>query len=247
MLKQCLISFNLGGIRRVLPYVLIGIFLWLAMLASGIHATVAGIVLAFTIPIRPKLNPEKLIEYIHDLADKMSDSFRKGPDIIRNHLFRSQVIALADGADYAQAPAQQLEHKLHLPVAYLVIPVFALANAGIPINTEELSAAVAHPVTLGVFFGLFLGKLIGIAGFTWVAVLLGFSKLPEGLRMTHIVGVALLGGIGFTMSIFIADLGFVNYPQELLMAKSGILMASLASGIAGAIWLLVFSKKKTEN
>lgn len=242
-----LISFNLGGIRRVLPYVLIGIFLWLAMLASGIHATVAGIVLAFTIPIRPKLNPEKLIEYIHDLADKMSDSFRKGPDIIRNHLFRSQVIALADGADYAQAPAQQLEHKLHLPVAYLVIPVFALANAGIPINTEELSAAVAHPVTLGVFFGLFLGKLIGIAGFTWVAVLLGFSKLPEGLRMTHIVGVALLGGIGFTMSIFIADLGFVNYPQELLMAKSGILMASLASGIAGAIWLLVFSKKNAEN
>ena len=238
-----LISFNLGGIRSVFPYVLIGLFLWLAMLASGIHATVAGIILAFTIPIRPKIDPGRLIEHVHDLANKMSESLDKGPDIIRNNQFRTQVIALGDGADYAQAPAQQLEHKLHLPVAYIVIPIFALANAGIPINADELSTAVAHPVTLGVFFGLFLGKLIGIAGFTWVAVSMGLSKLPEGLSMKHIIGVSLLGGIGFTMSIFIADLGFVNNPQELLMAKSGILLASLASGFAGAIWLMLLSKK----
>jgi len=242
-----LIFFNLGGIRWVLPYVLVGILLWVAMLTSGIHATVAGIILAFTIPIRPKFDPQKLIQHVRDLTEKMSASYRDGPDIIRNALFRSQVTMLGDGVDAAQAPAQQLEHKLHLPVAYLVIPIFALANAGIPIDVSDLSNAMTHPVTLGVFFGLFLGKLIGIAGFTWIALLAGWSTLPEGLRMSHVIGVALLGGIGFTMSIFIADLGFVDYPADLLMAKSGIIMASLVSGIAGTIWLLKVTDKPEQD
>ena len=240
-----LIVFNLGGIRHPLPYLGVGTFLWLAMLASGIHATIAGIVLAFVIPIRPKFDPEKLLEHIRCLIDKMKESLtgKGGQDIIRNSSFRSYALALGDGVLLAQAPAQRLEQQLHLPVAYIVIPIFALANAGVPIDIGSIGDSIGNSVTLGVFFGLLVGKLLGIAGFTWAAVRLNITSLPEGLGMGHIIGIALLGGIGFTMSIFIADLGFINYPQELLYAKTGILMASLVCGMSGVAWLIYYDKR----
>ena len=128
-----------------------------------------------------------------------------------------------------QAPAQRLEHGLHLPVAYLVIPVFALANAGIPIDFAGFGAYMQHPITLGVLAGLLLGKPVGIAGFTWLTVKLGWAELPPGLNMNHILGVGLLGGIGFTMSIFIADL-----------------LASAIAGFGGIFWL-IFHTRGQEN
>lgn len=242
-----LISLNLGGIRHPLPYMIVGVFLWLAMLASGVHATIAGIVLAFAIPIRPKFNPNQLLDHIGGLIGKMKESLtgKGGADIIRNSKFRSYANALGDDVLLAQAPAQRLEQQLHLPVAYLVIPIFALANAGVPIDTGSFADSLGNSVTLGVFLGLLVGKLIGIAGFTWVAVRFNISQLPEGLGMGHIVGVALLGGIGFTMSIFIADLGFIDYPQDLLYAKTGILLASLVCGVSGVIWLILYHRKIT--
>ena len=240
-----LIVLNLGGIRHPLPYLGVGTFLWLAMLASGVHATIAGIILAFVIPIRPKFDPESLLEHIRNLIDKMKASLKGkgGHDIIRNSSFRSYALALGDGVLLAQAPAQRLEQQLHLPVAYIVIPIFALANAGVPIDTTSIGESLGNSVTLGVFLGLLVGKLLGIAGFTWIAVKLNVSNLPDGLGMGHIVGVALLGGIGFTMSIFIADLGFIDYPQELLYAKTGILLASLVCGVSGVLCLIWYDNK----
>jgi NhaA family Na+:H+ antiporter len=132
---------------------------------------------------------------------------------------------------------QRLEHAWHLPVAYLVIPVFALFNAGIPLEFASIGDTLTHPVTLGVSTGLVAGKVLGISGFSWLAIRLGIGRLPAGTRFTQIIGVSLLGGIGFTMSIFIAELGFAHQPQLLLMAKTGILFASLFAGIAGFIWL----------
>jgi NhaA family Na+:H+ antiporter len=241
-----LVALNLGGIRRPLPYAIVGAVLWAAMLTSGVHSTIAGIIVAFVIPIRPKFEPELFVERVKETSVKMLNSITDQADIIKNSQFRSLVTSLGDGVRLVQAPAQRLEHTLHLPVAYLVIPIFALANAGIPVNFSGFAQNFQHPVMLGVLAGLLLGKPIGIAGLTWLAVKMGWATLPPGLDMKHILGVGLLGGIGFTMSIFIADLGFANSPNDLLMAKTGILLASAIAGLSGYTWLRLHSKEATK-
>jgi NhaA family Na+:H+ antiporter len=233
---------NLGGVRRTLPYAAVGIGLWTAMLASGVHATIAGVVLAFMVPIRPKFETRAFIGRVREAAVNMEDAVADDPDIIHNNQLRSLVISLGDGVMLAQAPAQRAEHALHTPVAYLVIPLFALANAGIPIHFADFGAVVGNPITLGVLAGLLFGKPLGIAGFTWLTVKLGWASLPAGLRMSHILAVGLLGGIGFTMSIFIADLAFVDLQGDLLMAKSGILLASTVAGVGGYCWLRLLDR-----
>ncbi len=228
-----LVALNASGVRRMLPYALVGLGLWAAMLASGVHATIAGVILAFTIPIRPKFQPEVFIKKVEDSALKMRKSLGHSFDIIHNNRLRALVTSLEDGVHLVQAPAQRAEHALHLPVAYVVIPIFALANAGIPIDLANFGDYAGNSITLGVLCGLLLGKPLGVTGFTWLAVKLGLAELPPGVTMGHIVGVGLLAGIGFTMSIFIADLGFATSPEDLLMAKTGILMASLVAGLSG--------------
>ena len=234
---------NLGGVRRPLPYAIVAIMLWTAMLASGIHATIAGIIVAFVIPIRPKFEPAHFINRVIAKTEKMQEALGDGADIIRNHRLRSLVDALGNGVKLVQAPAQRAENALHLPVAYLVIPVFALANAGIPVDFASFGNYLGNPVTLGVLAGLVVGKPLGIVGFTWLTVKMRWASLPSGLNMHHIFGVGLLGGIGFTMSIFIADLGFVNSPEDLLMAKTGILLASAVAGLGGFFWLMGHTRK----
>ncbi|GGK55580.1 Na+/H+ antiporter NhaA [Amphritea balenae] len=241
-----LICLNLGGVRRMLPYLLIGTLLWIAMLKSGVHATLAGVLLAFTIPMKPKYNPQRLLSLIQDSSEQIKSAFRQNENIIVNDALRARVRALGEGIFKVQAPAQTLEHKLHLPSAYLIIPIFALANAGVPIEWSEIGSVMTHPVALGIGAGLVLGKLIGIAGFTWVAVKIGVTELPKGLNFNHIIGVAFMGGIGFTMSIFIAELGFAQHPEDLLMAKTGILFASLIAGLIGFVWLWLKAKKEED-
>ena len=241
--SNLLLFLNLGGVRRPLPYATLGVMLWATMLASGIHATIAGILVAFVIPIRPKFRPELFINRVQESSVNMRKSIADNADIIHNDRFRALVSSLGDGVQLVQAPAQRLEHALHLPVAYLVIPIFALANAGIPIDFAGFGEYLRQPITLGVLAGLLLGKPLGIAGFTWVTVKLGWADLPSGLNMQHILGVGLLGGIGFTMSIFIADLGFAGLPEDLLMAKTGILLASAIAGFGGFFWLMLHTRK----
>lgn len=237
-----LVALNLGGIRRPLPYLLLGVVLWIAMLKSGVHATLAGVFLAFTIPMRPKYDPDLFLSHIGEMIDAIRASCGRDQDIFKNSELFSRVRALGDGVQRATAPAQVLEHKLHLPSAYLVIPIFSLANAGIPIEWGALGDVFSHSVAMGVALGLVVGKLIGIAGFTWCAVRLGATTLPQGIRFGHIIGVGLMGGIGFTMSIFISELGFAHSPEDLLMAKTGILMASFVAGTAGFFWLYRLAK-----
>jgi NhaA family Na+:H+ antiporter len=242
-----LVSINLGGIRRPLPYILLGILLWLFLLKSGVHATLAGIFLAFIIPIRPKYDPERFLIGASELLQKIETIYQSEPNIIKNHKMRANIRSLENGIRNVQAPAQILEHNMHIPTAYLVIPIFALANAGIPIDIGELSNTIFNPVSIGIIAGLVLGKLIGIAGFVWIALKLGICSLPASINMKHIIGVSLLGGIGFTMSIFIAELGFAHSPEDLLMAKTGILIASVIAGVAGYIWLFIYSQKSILN
>jgi len=240
-----LITLNLGGIRRPLPYLLLGIVLWIAMLKSGVHATLAGIVLAFTIPMRPKFKTSRFIFHVSEMLNQIKRIEQKENNIIKNDALRSRVQALGEGVHLVQAPAQILEHTMHLPSAYIIIPIFALANAGIPIEWSSFGSIITHPISIGITLGLVLGKVIGIAGCTWLAVKLDLASLPQGLNFKHIIGVGFMGGIGFTMSIFIAELGFSHSQEDLLMAKAGILVASAIAGITGIVWLLVTTKKKT--
>ncbi len=242
-----LASINLGGVRRPLPYMLLGVLLWLFLLKSGVHATLAGVFLAFIIPIRPKYDPERFLSGANELLKKIGEIYQSEPNIIKNYKMRANIRSLENGIRNVQAPAQILEHHMHIPIAYLVIPIFALANAGVPIELKELVNNIFHPVSMGVMGGLVLGKLIGIAGFVWIALKLGICSLPPSMNMKHIIGVSLLGGIGFTMSIFIAELGFAHSPEDLLMAKTGILLASVVAGVAGYLWLYIYSRKSILN
>ncbi len=238
-----LIMLNMSGIRKTMPYFLLAIILWYALYKSGVHATLAGILGALSVPATPKYNPEKFSNYIKELMQKFDGSHQSNESIMTNDKLRSVVRTMENGIHDVQAPLQQLEHKWHLPVAYLIIPVFALVNAGIPIDLSTLSETVSNPVMLGVSMGLVLGKFIGITGACWIVLKLGISELPKNTSFSQIAGVSLLAGIGFTMSIFVAQLGFAHDEELLLMAKTGILFASLFAGFSGYLWLFLVSKK----
>ncbi len=238
-----LIMLNLGGVRNTLPYFLIAVILWYFLLLSGVHATIAGVLGAMTVPARPKYNPAHFSAQVKDLLGRFNKSYQSQPDqsTLTNAELRGILQSLDDTMSRAQAPLQKLEHGWHLPVAFLVIPIFALANAGIPVDFGSFGETLSHPVVLGVSFGLVLGKFIGITGASWIVLKLGVADLPRNTRFTQIAGVSLLAGIGFTMSIFVASLGFADNEELLLMAKTGILMASAVAGIMGFVWLLVVS------
>ncbi len=239
-----LMVFNVSGIRKTLPYFIVAVLLWYALLQSGVHATLAGILGAMSVPATPKYNPERFSQHVAELMRRFEASHEPGKSIMTNDALRGIVQTLENGVHSVEAPLQRLEHVWHMPVAYLVIPVFALANAGIALNFDSLGETLNHPVMLGVAFGLVLGKFIGITGFSWLVLKLGVAELPKDTRFTQIAGVSLLAGIGFTMSIFVAQLGFANNEELLLMAKTGILFASLLAGVAGFIWLYLVSKPK---
>lgn len=232
-----LMVFNLAGIRRLAPYLIAAVLLWYALLQSGVHATLAGVLGAFTVPARPKFDPEVFSRHVKALIARFDASHEPGKSILTNEKLQTEVQALENGVQQVETPLQRSLHIWHLPVAFLIIPVFALFNAGIPLEFGTLGETLSHPVTLGVGVGLLVGKFVGITGATWLALKLGIGQLPAGTRFTQIAGVSLLGGIGFTMAIFIAELGFAQQPEYLLMAKTGILSASLLAGISGFVWL----------
>jgi len=241
-----LMMLNMAGIRKTMPYFLLAILLWYALLLSGVHATIAGVLGALSVPAIPKYNPERFSEHVSGLMQKFNASHQPGKSIMTNDTLRAVVQTLKNGVDSVEAPLQRLEHSWHMPVAYLIIPVFALANAGIPLQMDSLGDTLTHPVMLGVSLGLVLGKFIGITGASWLVLKLGVAELPRGTRFTQIAGVSLLAGIGFTMSIFVAQLGFGENTELLLMAKTGILLASILAGVAGFVWLYLVSDP-TEN
>jgi NhaA family Na+:H+ antiporter len=228
--------FNRAGIYRVWPYALGGVIMWSFMLASGIHATVAGVLTALAIPARPKIKPQ----YFDNVVEGLLDKFRKEPpkdELTLGETQKGVILAVHSTVIGVQPPSMRLEHVLHIPVALIVIPLFALANAGVHISSEALTGAFTHPVSLGIIAGLVLGKMIGIAGTAFLAMKLGIAPLPTGARVSQLIGIGLLGGIGFTMSIFIAELAWPGQPELLQQAKMGILLASLIAGISGYAWL----------
>jgi NhaA family Na+:H+ antiporter len=236
-----LILFNRFGIRKPLPYFIIGGFMWIAMLESGVHATIAGILTAMAIPAKPSFDPQVFDTQMKDLTEKFKSY--NVQDNFQLHEKQEPVLhEITHTVHGVQAPLNRLEHDFHLPVSLIVIPLFALANAGIAINFAEIEKMVFEPVTLGVIVGLVAGKVIGIAGISVLAIKLGIARLPTDSTYSQLLGVSFLGGIGFTMSIFIAGLAWPGNEGFLLQAKVGILLASLFAGLFGFIWLRFVAK-----
>ncbi|RUM47074.1 MAG: Na+/H+ antiporter NhaA, partial [Desulfocapsa sp.] len=237
-----LVLSNIAGIRRPLPYIVFGLLLWLGMLESGIHATLAGVITALTVPANSLCNNEPFARKMRQLNNKYQSLANNDLHIMQNAEKQKLLQSMENFVHCMESPLQRMEHKLHIWVSFLIIPIFALANAGIPIEMASLGSTLSHPVTLGVIAGLIGGKLSGILFSAWLVIKLGWSRLPKGVNMQQIAGVSLLAGIGFTMSIFIAGLAFSS-EEYLLNAKIGILAASLLAGIGGYIALLLSTEK----
>ena len=234
-LLAVLVVSNGAGVRRTWPYAVLGLALWVAVLKSGIHATVAGVLLAFTIPSRRVIDAPAFAARADALLAAFRVDLKPGvadPTTDQRHALHSLEIA----SQGVETPLQRLEHALHPWVAFFIMPVFALANAGVAIGGGA-AAVLMSPISLGIVLGLVLGKQIGILLCSWLAVRLGLAALPDGVGWTRVWGVSLLCGIGFTMSLFIASLALVDAPR-LDAAKIGVLAGSLISGLAGA-WVLL--------
>ena len=237
-----MVVFNRFGIHMILPYFVLGLFMWFFMLESGVHATIAGVIAAMAIPSKPKRAPVDFTRSTRNLLDEY-DNYPVATDHMMHEKQKAILINVKDKIDSVSSPAARLEHDLHLPVSLIVIPLFALANAGISIDFSSLGATITEAIPLGIMAGLIIGKVLGIAGVAWIAIKLGIAKLPEKSTMSQIFGVAFLGGIGFTMSIFVADLAFLGNESLVFQAKVGILAASLFSGLFGFFWLKYIARR----
>lgn len=227
-----LVVINMLGIRTRTVYAVLGGIVWLALLESGVHATIAGVLVALTVPARNRIDPAAFLARTQTLLDQ----FRANCPPSDGRMFTDEhqegsILAIEDACEAVQAPLQKFEHLLQPWIAFAVMPIFALANAGVVLPTQGLSAE-ALPITVGVVVGLVLGKPIGLIGTTWLVVRLGIAHLPQAVTWPQIVGVGCLAGLGFTMSLFIATLGFEG-AALLEAAKLGILAASLTAGLLG--------------
>lgn len=234
-----MVALNASGVRSPIPYAILGVGVWLAFLQSGVHATIAGVLAAMTIPARTRLDPDHFLESSRGILDHFDDAAEDSKETtIVNEQRYAAVEALENACERVQTPLQRLEHGLLPWVNFLILPIFALGNAGVALG-GDLGATLTSPTSLGVIFGLVVGKQVGIFGFAWLSVKVGLANLPSGARWGHVWGIACLAGIGFTMSLFVAMLAF-GEGEELAHAKTAILLASLIAGVAGALVLRAF-------
>jgi len=220
---------NRLGVRSALAYFLIGSVMWFFMLKSGVHATVAGVLAALAIPVRSRIDPAHYIRCVREYLSRFEKPYTT-PQIILDPEQQSAVEAIENASLRVQSPLQRLEHQLHYPVAFLIMPIFALANAGVALGGGS-AVEWSNRALWGIVLGLLLGKPIGIVGFSWLAIRLGITQLPKGITWVHLWGVGFLAGIGFTMALFIAQLAFRGSMLDL--AKVGILIGSAISCVIG--------------
>ena len=221
---------NLLGVRKPVFYAAIGILVWCAVMKSGVHATVAGVLLSFTIPGRTYVDRERFLQR----GRRVLDQFETAP--ANSAVAHAAIHTLEAQCELVQSPLHRIEHNLHPWVSFLVMPLFAFANAGVGI-LGNIQPAIRHPASIGVALGLFIGKPVGILMFAWLSVRTRLAMLPSELSWRNILGAGCLCGIGFTMALFIATLAF-GEGALLNMSKIGILGASLLAGICGSLLLL---------
>ena len=227
-------------------YIAVGFILWYCFLQSGIHATIAGVVAAFTVPATPHLHTGKYINYIRqNIEDFPTGTGKK--DIILNKEQINALKCIESASDRVISPLQSLEDDLHALVNYVVIPLFAFANAGIVLTSEYGGHLEIGLLTWAVTLGLVVGKFVGIYLFTWLAVKCRLSALVNGMTWSNLAGVSLLGGIGFTVSLFIANLSFGDDAVMLSQAKLGVLLGTAIAGVLGCIVLSITLPKELKE
>lgn len=222
---------NRAGVHQPGIFIVLAVAMWVAFIESGVHATVAGVLAALAIPARTRIEPEEFVERSEAALAAFSRASGDGHSILTNTGQQSALQEIESAAEHVQAPTVRLEHTLHPWVVFFIMPLFALANAGVSLGDNLGDAAVSR-TTLGVIAGLVIGKQVGVTLAAWLAVRSGVSALPGGVTWRHIYGAACLAGIGFTMSLFIADLAFTS-EDTISLAKIGILAASVLSGALG--------------
>jgi NhaA family Na+:H+ antiporter len=237
-----LVILNILGYRSPLPYLLVGCFVWLAVYLSGVHSTVAGILVALTIPARSRCDTDSFITGVGSLLEKFRCSGPCGYSVYTNYQHQETVSQIEAFCLAVSPPLLRIERLLTPWVVFVVVPLFVLANAGVSLDWNSFTTAFGGRPTLGVFFGLVLGKQIGVFSFSWIAIRLGIAEKPTGASWLQIYGCAILCGIGFTMSIFIADLAFAR-SEFLDPTKIGILSASALSLIFG-LGVLYFASSR---
>jgi Na+:H+ antiporter, NhaA family len=231
-----LLGANWLGVRHPLPYAVIGALLWFAVLESGVHATIAGVLLALTIPSRTQLEPTQFLKHSRSVLEYFELAARTERSIINDEQQQIAVEALEDACEKVEPPLQRFQRFLHPWVTFVIMPLFALANAGVPLGGAVVPA-FHQQITLGVTLGLLLGKPVGITAACWLAMRLKLASLPPGTTWMQLHSAAWLGGIGFTMSLFIAALAFSD-ENLLSLAKIGVLGGSLLAGAIGSVLLL---------
>jgi Na+:H+ antiporter, NhaA family len=237
-----LAGLNILGFRRPLPYILVGLALWLMVELSGIHATLSGVLVAMTIPARTRCDTDTFLKNAGEVLDEFDCAGECGYSMYVNEDHQTAVNALEQMCHNVQPSLQKIETNLHPWVAFLILPIFGLTNAGFLLDTENIWQIVTDPVFLGIVLGLFLGKQLGIFLACWIAIKTGLAAMPRGSSFGQLYGGAVLCGIGFTMSLFIGQMAFAA-PETLNVAKMGILTGSALSLIFGTIILYVATRK----
>ena len=235
------IAANASGVRNPIVYGLLGFIVWVAFLKSGVHATLAAVLMAFTIPARTRINSQQLYDQAGELLKRLKDTGLSQERTLLSSHQHHLVHSMEQVTERATAPLQELEHALMPFVTFLIMPIFALANAGV-ILSADITTIVTHPIAIGVMAGLFIGKPLGIWLFVLIAVKLKFAELPPDVSMAQIAAVGFLGGIGFTMALFISTLAFAD-PELIEIAKTGVLFGSLASAVIGSLILFLTTRR----
>jgi Na+:H+ antiporter, NhaA family len=244
LLLLLLFGLNRARIYSPFPYAILGIGLWLAFLRSGVHPTIAGVLLALAIPTRTPANTKALLAQTVSLLEE----FDLPPEWSSSTNSRRQAAATSLNTiiDRLQSPAQRLEHQLNPWSTYLILPIFALANAGVAFSAAGPNLNLFNPVSLGIIFGLVFGKPLGVSLFSWLAVRLGIARLPAGVNWTMFLCAIFLAGIGFTISLFIANAAFSDQ-AIVASAKIAILIASIFSAFTGWVLLTLISAKSNQS
>jgi NhaA family Na+:H+ antiporter len=243
VLLLILVFFSRAGVMAPLPYALVGLVVWFAFFQSGVHATIAGVLVAFTIPARARISPMQFVDWAKDKLEEIVEADVPGAHVLESDDQQLMAAEIREEALHMQAPLQRIEHALHPFTTFVVLPLFALANAGVRFVGEPVLEYLTEPVSLGIIAGLVLGKQIGVTGFSWLAVKLKIAELPPGVHWTHVYGLGVLAGIGFTMALFISGLAF---RAEILVteAKLAILVASLIAGVWGYAYLRYATRER---
>lgn len=231
-----LVLFNVMRVESPLPYLVGATAVWFCFLNSGIHSTIAGVLVAFTIPATSRIQPMEFVGWARHKIDEIAEKDVPGDHVLQTPDQQNAAQELQAHARWIQAPLQRMEHALLPLTTFVILPLFALANAGVVLLGLDVPKLAIEPVTLGIFFGLVLGKQIGITGATWCAVKLKLAELPKGITWRHVYGASWLGGIGFTMSLFISGLAFRTGVLQ-SEAKLAILMTSVVAGLGGYLIL----------